>query len=603
MPSRTSVVVRALLAFALVALCTGNLPALQTVVQQSATDPLNLGFERAGTISTSPGRWYAGGQGYLITLDTASPHSGVRSLRMQAAATRPQGSFGVATANLPVSVAAGKTVRFRGYIRTEGITQGYAGLWMRVDSGSKILVLDNMAARGATGTTAWTPYEITLRADSSATAIYFGALFPGEGRAWFDSFTIDIDGTPYVGAPQWRASSAEVKWAKDHAIALTTSDPNAPLGDLRPVGDIVGDAHIVELGEGTHGTSEFFQMKHRLTKYLAESKGFTVFAIEASMPEARRVNEYVLTGRGDPKAALAGMYFWTWNTEEVLGLIEWMRRYNASGAGRMEFWGFDLQTPDVAMDSVRAFVGRADPAYAILLDSAYARIKDVLRERRSNTMSAAATSFWESEGDRVLTHLLTTRDSYVAAGRDSLEVAWAIQNARIVVQGARSTRSSTSRDSSMAVNVQWIAAHQPPGTKMVLWAHNGHVARQKNWMGAHLAARYGNAMRVIGFALGDGDFTAVGPRGLAAYPSAPPDPGTLEDVFRATGIPRFALDLRRAGDRPESAFLAASHDFRSIGAMATDSQFFPTHLANDFDVVIYFDHTTPSVRIQKPIQP
>src|SRR5512146_3420031 len=77
----------------------GQQPA---VAQQSATDPLNLGFEHAGAISpTSPAKWYAGGQGYIVTLDSVSPQSGTRSLRMQATAARAQGSFGVATASLP----------------------------------------------------------------------------------------------------------------------------------------------------------------------------------------------------------------------------------------------------------------------------------------------------------------------------------------------------------------------------------------------------------------------------------------------------------------------------------------------------------------------
>src|SRR5262245_505413 len=574
--------------------------------RQSGADPLNLGFERVGIITpTAPAGWYTGGQGYAVALDSVGPQSGARSLRMQATSSRPQRAFGVATSSLPGSLIAGKTIKLRGYIRTEGITQGYAGLWMRVDSGSKTLFLDNMSSRGVTGTTPWTPYEITIRADPFATGGNFGAIFPGEGTAWFDSFSLEIDGVPYLpqNAPVWRATSAETKWVKDHAIPLKTSDPNAALDDLDPVGAIVGDARIVELGEGTHGTSEFFQMKHRLTEYLAQRKGFTVFAIEANMPEARRVNDYVLNGRGDPKAALAGMYFWTWNTQEVLELIEWMRRYNASGKGRMEFWGFDLQTPDVAMDSVRAFVRRADTAYTTTLDSAYARVSAVQRERRANTQSPVALSFWENEANRVLEYLQNKRNAYIAAGHDSLDVAWAIQNARIVAQGARSARSSASRDSSMAANTEWIAAHQPAGTKMVLWAHNGHVARLPNWMGAHLAARYGDAMRVIGFSLGDGDFTAVGPRGLSSYPAIAPQPGTLEEVFRATALPRFALDLRGVAGKPDAAFLAAEHDFRSIGAMATDNQFFSTRLASQFDVVIYFDHTKASVRIPSQVRP
>ncbi len=60
-------------------------------------------------------------------------------------------------------------------------------------------------------------------------------------------------------------------------------------------------------------------MKHRLLEYLAANQGLTVFSIEANLPEAYRLNDYVLNGNGDPRALLRGMYFWTWNTQEVLG--------------------------------------------------------------------------------------------------------------------------------------------------------------------------------------------------------------------------------------------------------------------------------------------
>jgi erythromycin esterase len=578
-------------------------------VAQTATarptpdDPLNLGFERAGIVTnTTPERWFAAGQGYTVVLDDAVAHSGHRSLRSQATPSRGPNGFGVATMSLPPLGLAGRMLTLRGYIRTENVAHGYAGLWLRIDAGTKTVGFDNMSTRGATGTTPWTPYAITLRVDPAATNIIFGALHPGDGTAWFDSFSLEVDGHPYSEiVPTWHATADEAKWVHDRAIPLTTTAPDAPFDDLRPVGNIVGDARIVALGEGTHGTSEFFQMKHRLTRYLAQTKGFSVFAIEANMPEARRVNEYVLTGRGDPKAALAGLYFWTWNTQEVLDLIEWMRSYNASGKGHIEFWGFDMQTPDVAMDSVRAFVLRADSAYVPTLDGEYAGVADALREWRANSATlpgAEAVTRWEGAASRVVAHLEARRDAYVAGGQDSLEVAWAIQNARILIQAARSPRSPTSRDSSMAANVEWIAAHQPAGTKMVLWAHNGHVARSPaSAMGAHLAARYGDALRVFGFALGDGNFTAQGPRGLGTYPAASPQPGSLEAIFRETQIPRFALDLRDAGARPASAFLTAPHDFRSVGALAMDSQFFPTPLASRFDVVLYFDHTKPSTRL------
>jgi erythromycin esterase-like protein len=102
--------------------------------------------------------------------------------------------------------------------------------------------------------------------------------------------------------------------------------------------------------------------------------GFTIFSIEANMPEAFRLNDYVLHGTGDPAQLLRGMYFWTWNTEEVLEMIRWMRAFNASGRGRVQFTGFDMQTHTVALDILRRFVRRYDSAYVTALASASAGI-------------------------------------------------------------------------------------------------------------------------------------------------------------------------------------------------------------------------------------
>jgi erythromycin esterase-like protein len=133
---------------------------------------------------------------------------------------------------------------------------------------------------------------------------------------------------------------------------------------MQPLKAVVGDARVVSLGEATHGTREFFQVKHRMLEFLASEMGFTIFSIEANMPEAYRLNDYVLKGTGDPAQLLKGLYFWTWDTEEVLDMIRWMRAFNASGRGRIEFTGFDMQFPTVALQNATAFVTRYDQAYA-----------------------------------------------------------------------------------------------------------------------------------------------------------------------------------------------------------------------------------------------
>jgi erythromycin esterase-like protein len=146
---------------------------------------------------------------------------------------------------------------------------------------------------------------------------------------------------------------------------------------MKPLKKLIGKARIVSLGEATHGTREFFQLKHRMLEFLATEMGFTIFSIEANMPEAYRLNDYVLNGKGDPAELISGMYFWTWNTQEVLDMVLWMREFNKSGKGRVQFTGFDMQTPNVAASIVSDFVAAHEPDYSPGVSAAIDDLKNV----------------------------------------------------------------------------------------------------------------------------------------------------------------------------------------------------------------------------------
>jgi hypothetical protein len=100
-------------------------------------------------------------------------------------------------AKFPNEPAAGKRVRYSGYIKTKGITQGWAGLWWRVDGEKGVLAFDNMHDRGATGTTDWKRYEIELPVAAEVKNINFGTILTGDGSAWFDGLEVTLDGKPY----------------------------------------------------------------------------------------------------------------------------------------------------------------------------------------------------------------------------------------------------------------------------------------------------------------------------------------------------------------------------------------------------------------------
>jgi len=421
--------------------------AVPTIAHAQGT--LNLDFESRSDDPTLPDGWATGGQGYEVRIDEGEKTSGKASLRF--ARKEGQGGFAVETSAIPVKLARGKTIKFSGDIKADDVEGGYAGLWLRVDGpGGKILGFDNMAVRiedgqtkpddrGVKGTTAWKRYAIEVPVAREATNINFGCLFSGNGTARFDALEVEIGGKSYdeVGASAREALAPgreQLDWLKANAVPFGTEAAGSGFEDLQALKAMIGDARIVSLGEATHGTAEFFRMKHRLTEFLASEMGFTVFAIEASMPEAFRLNDYVLRGEGDPKELLRGMYFWTWNTQEVLDMILWMRAFNASGKGRIEFLGFDMQEPKVAAENVRAFVKKADPAYAKELGEKYAGLKDFGRLQQQDGKGPLELVKLISGATDVFRHLEEGRDRLVKTLEgDEKAGHWAIQKARVAI--------------------------------------------------------------------------------------------------------------------------------------------------------------------------
>src|SRR5262249_32481125 len=152
----------------------------------------------------------------------------------------------------------------------------------RIDAQGKVTALD----RGVRGTTDWKLCHVEHDVPSVAKAIIIGAILVGAGTAWWDDFAVEVGGKPYVGksraelAAERAPKRAEPDWLQKNAIAFKTERAESGLEDLQPLKAVIGDARIVALGEGTHGTAEFFRMKHRLVEFLASEMGFTIFAIE-----------------------------------------------------------------------------------------------------------------------------------------------------------------------------------------------------------------------------------------------------------------------------------------------------------------------------------
>ncbi|RZK58977.1 MAG: peptidase S41 [Pedobacter sp.] len=221
----------------------------QTTVKQT----LNLDFEQHR--NGFPSQWTSFGDlSYKVYVDSVQKRSGKFSAVIEN--TGDKKDFRALSITLPANYE-GKSIRLSGFIKTENVTDGYAGLWMRIDP---MVGFDNMSKRGVVGTTDWAPFEITLPLNPSETEkIVFGGLLAGKGKMWLDDLKIAIDGKE-LGDPKIKIAQQETIGAKtDKAfdggskITFPTLNPDL-IQNLELLGKVWGfmKYHHPEIAKGKY---------------------------------------------------------------------------------------------------------------------------------------------------------------------------------------------------------------------------------------------------------------------------------------------------------------------------------------------------------------
>ena len=283
---------------------------------------------------------------------------------------------------------------------------------------------------------------------------------------------------------------AENEWKKNvHALRSVTDLEN--FDDLQPLKEVFKSVRIVGLGEATHGTREFFQLKHRLLAFLVKEMGFRAFLIEAGSLPCQNINDYVLYGKGDRHAALASQGYWTWDTEEVRDMIEWMRQFNLSCQREemIQFIGYDIKPVEEAYGHLKRLL----PAEALEM-AGIDEIKALMDK------DALTPEEHEEVKERILklNGIVQLRDQEIraAVGQKGLELAQHCANMLWQDYGGMKAEpySLVGRDKSMAENTIDIMRQLPTDSKVVVWAHNAHIAIDPEWtnLGFRLREAYGD---------------------------------------------------------------------------------------------------------------
>lgn len=149
--------------------------------------------------------------------------------------------------------------------------------------------------------------------------------------------------------------------------------------DLDPLMRRIGNARYVLIGEATHGTSDFYTWRARLSRRLIEEKGFAFVAVEGDWPDCYRVNRYV---KGKPDSGSTAHQVlnafdrwptWMWANREVVSFVEWLRRHNERVPRGMQagFFGLDTYSLWESLEAISGYLARTDPQAAALARQAF----------------------------------------------------------------------------------------------------------------------------------------------------------------------------------------------------------------------------------------
>jgi erythromycin esterase-like protein len=404
-------------------------------------------------------------------------------------------------------------------------------------------------------------------------------------------------------------------------------------GDHRPLLDLVGDARFVLLGEGSHGTHDFYHERAEITKRLIIEKDFSAVAVEADWPDAYRVNRYV-HGEGEDAnadAALSGFErfpTWMWRNTVVLDFVEWLRNANSSRNenAKTGFFGLDLYSLFNSMEAVIEYLDRVDPEAARRARYRYSCFEHFGEDSQAYGYVASfdLSRSCEDEAVNQLVEMQRRAIEYLnrTGGEDFFD---AEQNARLVKNAEEYYRSMfrgrqsswNLRDTHMAETVDALVAYlerHKREPKIVIWAHNSHLgdaratemgARGELNVGQLIRQKYGREAVLVGFTTYAGTVTAAtdwdDPGEQKRVRPALPD--SYELGFHETGIPRFFLNLGDGAGR--TALLSKPRLERAIGVIYRPetervSHYFRADMRLQFDAVFHFDQTRALEPLEKP---
>jgi len=280
---------------------------------------LNLDFENIA--GTAPKGWSNFGDetNYLHSIDKKVFQNGKHSVSLEF--TGDKSGFRAWSYTIPAKYQGNK-ITLKGFIKTKGVSDGWAGLWMRVDPNGSV---ENMEKNGITGTTDWQRYEVSVDLTPSSTkSIVIGGLLAGKGKMWVDNLELFIDGQPLAEVSIKMASMAskDVEFDKGSNINISKLNKSS-LNNLALLGKVWGFLKYHHPAIATGNYNWDYELFRVLPRYLIAQSTLERDTVLSSWIESLgKVKKCSECKPTDPKAFLSPNLNWITHNNISTGLQE-----------------------------------------------------------------------------------------------------------------------------------------------------------------------------------------------------------------------------------------------------------------------------------------
>jgi erythromycin esterase len=361
--------------------------------------------------------------------------------------------------------------------------------------------------------------------------------------------------------------------------------------------EIATDKRIIGLGEVSHYTKDCYDLKAAII-YTLIDQGYDGLALEVDFGQALIWNDYVVHGQGNLDTIVAQSGWFTYRTEEFKTLLQRIRAHNIESTTPFQIFGMEMTALNHNLSWMKNYLAEILANDAPILARLSQERKIVAFE---NFDALERQDYWNLFFELKATLGSNQQKLIAKKGTQNFAIAERIteitrQFATYIAQDDYGLKGEF-RDQFSARNIIWCLNQLGEESQLVIWAHNGHVAKQSivfnyDVLGHYLEQWFGADYYSIGFNWNSGEFGAYSSEGFKRWRFEPVSTPSLSKDFGALGANYVLLDVRNflAKDKDPAHFLRRPVSVRRDMSESYNEgrpKMMEINLSQTFDAYIY----------------